>query len=254
MAHKGYHHMRQYRNEYRERRYEEKLGNLRQTTDDLLEDLRNTDHLLKDLQGGGEGSSRPSRLEALFQLYCRLLTVVSVLRGLQVGMLQQSENLDEWRSQGRDNETLELHQRQLKTATRELELKVEPLQSDLEIADKAVSAARLQMDKEHEKRERRVEKKEAIRQHRMQAVLAVVAAALGLPALVPILESFTGNAFVEFLAQFVRIASVVIVIALLAIPIWFLWRLIRPIMHRRLNRRRTNHEPKEAEIHVSEEK
>lgn len=187
IAHKGYYHIRQFRRERQERGYEEKLGNLRETTDRLLEDLRKGDHLLKDLQEGGEGSNR---LEALFQLYCRLLTVVSALKGLQVGMLQQSENLDEWRSKARYNEALEYHQDQLKMATRELELKVEPLQSDLEIADKAVSLAQvqvdkaqLQADKAQEEEQRRINQDQEDRHRRIVIFVAVLTAVLTVPGL-----------------------------------------------------------------------
>lgn len=253
IAHKGYHQMRQYRGKHRERRYEERLGNLQETTDLLLKDLQNTDYLVEDLEEGGEGSSI---LEALFQLYCRLLPAVSALKGLQVGMLQQAENLEKWLSKAPYNEALEYHQDQLKVAIRELELKVEPLQSDLEIADKLVSTARLQMDKEQEDRRRETEKREeqqrrkdekkedleqrrqekvrlkqekdeARNQQRMQTWLAAGAAALTgvelvdrevaglLLGRIPILESFEGSTLAEFGAQLVVIAVFAALIYLL---------------------------------------
>jgi len=145
IVHKGYFQMRQYRDGDLHSRYEDNLLYLRKTTNNLLERL------------GQHQSSAGSPAE-LSQTYYRLMPVVYQLKELHVGMLRQLENFGFWREGVVvAPEFVEFHRRQLGAATRELEFMVEPLEDAVEAADKVVSVARLQEDKEITVRLTRVE-------------------------------------------------------------------------------------------------
>jgi hypothetical protein len=165
LAHKGYHQMSQYVGGDLERRYVENLRYLQETTDDLLEALE-------------EGyETRTEVLEEVFRMYLRLLPVVSGLKDLHVGLLQQLENYTRWRAGARGDDVIDFHRAQLETASLEMSLRIQPLEDALETADKAVSVARAQVEKEAE------EARES-RQRRIEAILAMVALALALPELI----------------------------------------------------------------------
>jgi hypothetical protein len=220
IAHKSYYQRRKYRG----KRYEE----YKQRLDEFRDLVRS---LLNELE---QREVRPEELteltRELTRRYHGLAEMVWQLEDVRVSMARQLHNYDEWEMPG-DNDILQYHRHHIETTNVELELLVSDGQYALSVADPVLSMSRYRA-------ERAQDKEEALRQHRMQALLAIVAAALGLPALVPILESFAGNAFVEFLAQIVRIASVALVIALLAIPIWFLARFLWSGVRRFLSRRR----------------
>lgn len=164
LAHKGYHQMRQYSGGELERRYKENLTRLGETTDYLLETLERR-------------KTRTDVLEELFRMYLRLLPVVSGLKELHVGLLQQLENYTRWRAGVEDNDIINFHRDQLETGSSELRLRIQPLQDALEMADKTVSVARAHVEKEAEEAQEN-------RQRRIEAILAVVAIALALPELI----------------------------------------------------------------------
>jgi len=137
IAHKGYYQMRQYRGEDLERKYEERLKELRQTTAELL-------HILKE-------DKEDPPFNKLSQKYYQLGPVDSKFKELHVGMLRQLKNYDRWREGVMDNDVVDFHGGQLEAAADELELIVQPLEDSLNKADKAVSLAQAQETKNLER-------------------------------------------------------------------------------------------------------
>ncbi|CAA9351653.1 MAG: hypothetical protein AVDCRST_MAG93-7146, partial [uncultured Chloroflexia bacterium] len=96
IAHKGYYEMRQYLGGDLERRYAESIEYLNETTDDLLQDLERRE-------------VKSDKLDELFRTYNRLLPVVSGLKELRTGLLQQLANYDWWRTHIESNEVIDFH-------------------------------------------------------------------------------------------------------------------------------------------------
>jgi hypothetical protein len=94
------------------------------------------------------------------------------------------ENYERWQAHARDNDVITFHRDQLKMATLELQLKLEPIQHALDTADKGISVAQVQVDKRQEDLQRRSEEAQQIRQRRLETFLTVLASALALPELI----------------------------------------------------------------------
>lgn len=167
IAHKGYYHMRQYRGEDLESRYDASLEKLGMSASQLHRELE------------GRQVTSPT-LDELFRTYNRLVPVVSGLKRLHIAMRQQSKNYDKCRERLRrslkNNDVVECHRDQLETAVFELELMVEPLEDALETADKAVSAAQVLVDRETEQGQKR-------REWRLTYILTMAGLALSLAEL-----------------------------------------------------------------------
>ena len=69
-------------------------------------------------------------------------------------MLRQLENYDRQRKRLGRNDIIEYHRDHLDTAVSELRLMIEPLEYELEMVDKAISAAQLQIGKKREEQQR----------------------------------------------------------------------------------------------------
>jgi len=153
IAHKGYYQMRQYRSEDLEQGYEDRLQDLRQTTEELL-------------RGMERGKVESSTLNCLSKYYYRLVPMVSRFKELHNGVLKQLKNGDLWRERAVGNRVVDFHLDQLKGAAVELELMVQPLEEGLDTADKAVSLAQAQMTRNTEQ--------EAERRHRDVTMLLIL--------------------------------------------------------------------------------
>ncbi len=264
IAHKSYYQRRQYRGS----NYEEYKGHL----DEFRELVRG---LLNELE---QREVKPEELTNLTRRYHGLAEMVWQLEDLRVSMARQLHNYDEWEITG-DNDILKYHRRYMETTNVELELLVSDGQYALGVADPVLSISRYRTEKAREEQQQRAreeeerrwrqqqewqrqrkededkwrqneEKVEARNQQLIQTLLAVVAAALALPAIIdkdlagwligriPILESFEGNTFAEFVAQ-------IVLIAILAVPIWLGVR-------RWLDKRREGNASEGAEKHSSE--
>lgn len=160
IAHKSYYQMLQYRGGDLERWYEDSLDSLRKTTNELLKDL-------------GQRQAKTDKLGELAREYDLLSTVTSELKVLRIALLKQSHNYDRARVRIGGGDVIEFHREQLETAILELELKSEEFRDALEVADKAVSVAQVQVDKAQENRQRDT-----------QVLLAVIGVALAVPQVI----------------------------------------------------------------------
>jgi hypothetical protein len=170
IAHKGYHQMRQYRGGDVQNKYEASLDDLREPTGKLLGDLR-------------EQTVETGTFDNLALKYNDLARVVPALNELRISLARQLHNYDRWQAQLEDNDVVDYHRDHLETATQELELMVAEGRDALEVADKAVAMAQVQIDKAQERGQRRT-----------QTLLAVLAVALAVPQLV---NQEAANALIE---------------------------------------------------------
>ncbi len=175
VAHKSYYQMLQYRGGDLESWYEDSLDRLRKTTNELLKDL-------------GQHPAKTDKLGELAREYDLLSTVTSELKVLRIALLKQSHNYDRARVRIGGGDVMEFHREQLETAILELELKTEEFRDALEIADKAVSVAQVQVDKAQEKR-----------QQGTQVLLAVIGAALAVPQVID--REMAGTLLGQFTAK-----------------------------------------------------
>jgi hypothetical protein len=163
IAHKGYSIMRDYRGELQQT-YKNRLKDFWEASDDLLGDL-------------GAHVQKFGQLDEVTRWYSILTSVVSKFNRMYISMAQQLHNYDRWRVQTEGNDIVEYHYRHLETANRELELLVAEGQEALGVADKALSMARVEVNKAQESNQRVI-----------SLLLAVVSAALAGPALIKNLE------------------------------------------------------------------
>lgn len=270
IVHKSYFQKRQYSDGDLLRRYREKVVRpLTETTDQLLENLAQQEQPLSNLeqQNGSlssldqwveEGRQRQIEiaelLDDLAPAYYPLARYLSYLNMIHIALKRQLYNYDRWQAELKDNDIIEYHRAHLEAIKEDLEMLVSEGRCALETADKAVSMARVQIDKiqvridkaqeskqreadkEHQLKEQEAERKEQEadkaqqrNQQLIQTLLTIVAAALALPELIdkdlagwllgviPILEQSKDNISVQFVTQ-------IILIAIFAIPIWLIVR------------------------------
>lgn len=159
IAHKGYSIRREYRGD-RQRNYKNKLEAFREYADELLSDL-------------GRQIQEQGKLDEVAGWYGSLTGVIALFSKTSISTAQQLHNYERWRAQTRSNGIIEYHYGHLETANRELELLVAEGRDALEVADKALSMARVELDRDQGNRRRLIE-----------YLLAVVGAALAVPELV----------------------------------------------------------------------
>jgi hypothetical protein len=179
IAHKGYSLMRDYRGELQQS-YKNKLKDFWEVSAELLDDL--------------EGQmQRSGKLDEVARWYSTLASVVSKFHRMSISMAQQLHNYDRWLVQEEDNAIVEYHYRHLETANREL--LVAQGRDALEVADKALSMARVEVDKAQQSNQRLI-----------SLLLAVVSAGLAAPNLA---QHFWGD------NALAKVTAIVIVAALI---------------------------------------
>jgi len=140
IAHKGYSMMRDYRGEPQQN-YKKKLKDFWNTSDKLLAGL-------------GGPTQKPIKLDEAVRWNSSLTNVVSKFNRMYVSMAQQLHNYERWRVQTEGNGIVEYHYDHLETGHRELELLVAEGKDALGVADKALSMARVELDKAQESNQR----------------------------------------------------------------------------------------------------
>jgi hypothetical protein len=202
IAHKGYHHMRQYRGGDLQSELEVSLANLQQTTNRLL--MSNSDQSVETEDG----------LQDLARAYPRLMPVISILKELHISLVRQSRNYNQWQAQMKGNDVIGYHRGHLEMAISELELLVTQFQDATDAANTAVSIAQV-----------RVDKALANRQWWIATLLGVVGLAVSLRGIlawegveellgqIPMLAPYSGNFFVQLGTQI----GIVLVCALLLV-------------------------------------
>jgi hypothetical protein len=159
VATKGYDQMRQYRAGNLQDRYVESVGEFRGATERLLSVLKG-------------GAAETDVLEDLVDAYSRLIAMVARLEELRISMVKQSYNFDRWAAFFSDSAIMEHHRKELQTAELELELMVAEGRNALGTADTAMSMARVEIDREQARRQRRI-----------GTLLAVVGVSLSVPGI-----------------------------------------------------------------------
>lgn len=144
IAQKGYYQMRQYRLGDLNEQYRKKMETLLKHSDKLLQNLTRL-------------TASTDELDVLAREYGLLMSAIAHLHELRVGLERQELNFRWWCERADGSDVVAYHQRELETASRELELLVTEGQHPLEAARTAVEMTRAQWDKEQERKQQRIE-------------------------------------------------------------------------------------------------